>query len=89
MTNKKEYYKKHNMTFHGDKPSLFEYDPKNDIIDVFVYLDQGCPYPFTITNTHKREDIWYHQGFYLEEFMILLDIFLQKNNLPYELIEKI
>lgn len=81
---KKEYFKKYNMVDHGDHPKLFEYDLKNDIVDVFVYRDSNCPYPFTITNI---DEPWYHQGFYLEEFIIILDVFLQKNNLPYRIEE--
>ncbi len=62
------------------KPKLFEYDSKNDIVDVFVYKDPDCPFPF-------HEEDWWHQGFYLDNFMIILDVFIQKNNLPYHLIE--
>lgn len=85
MTNRKEYAVKHNITDHGDHPRLLEYDPKNKIIDVFVYRDPGCPYPYTTTNT---DDPWHHQGFYLKNFLIYLEQFFEENNLPYEVIKK-
>ncbi len=75
------------MKNHGDKPKLFEYDETEDIVDVFVYRDPHCPYPYTITNTRSDKDIWTHQGFHLKEFMIILEVFLKKNNLPYRIVE--
>ena len=81
---REKFFKKFKMTDHGDQPKLFEFDPKNNIVDVFVYRDPDCPYPFTITNT---ENVWYHQGFYLKEFLIILEVFLEKNNLPYKIVE--
>jgi len=84
MKNRKERFDRLNMADHGDQPNLFEFDPKNEIVDVFVYKDPTCPYPFTVTNT---ENIWYHQGFHLKEFMILLELFFKKNNLPYRIEE--
>jgi len=75
------------MRDHGDKPKLFEYDETEDIVDVFVYRDPDCPYPYTITNTRSDKDIWTHQGFHLKEFMIILEVFLKKNNLPYRIVE--
>lgn len=64
-----------------EDPNLFEYDEKNRIVDIFVKKDPDCPHPFT-------NGEWWHQGFYLEEFAIILDIFFQKNRLPYSIIEK-
>ena len=49
-------------------PKLFEYDSKNKAVDVFVRQDPQCPFPF-----HK--DDWYHQGFYLNEFVLYLNDF--------------
>lgn len=72
------------MTDHGDNPNLFEFDPKNNIIDVFIYRDSRCPYPFTITNT---ENVWYHRGFFMYDFINKLKIFLKKNKLPYKIVE--
>ena len=51
------------------KPRLFEFDTENKIVDIFVRKDPKCPYPF-----HK--DDWYHQGFYLDEFLTFLKLFL-------------
>ena len=65
-----------------EKPKLFEYDKNNDIVDVFVRRDPYCPFPF-----HK--DDWYHQGFYLREFIIYLNDFFEKYDLPYEVIKKV
>lgn len=61
-------------------PNLFEYDSKNSAVDVFVRQDERCPFPF-------HEEDWYHQGFFLDDFMTILDIFIQKNNLPYHLMK--
>jgi hypothetical protein len=88
MGNKKEMFERYNMTDHGDKPSLFEFDPKNDIVDVFVYRNNKFPYPYTITNTKDGSDIWTHQGFFLKDFIRELDVFLQKNKLPYKIVEE-
>lgn len=88
MGTKKEMFERYNMTDHGDKPNLFEYDPKNNIVDVFIYKDTRCPYPFTITNTRDENDIWFHQGFFIDDFIRELDVFLRKNDLPYYLIKK-
>ena len=62
-------------------PKLFEYDKNNNIVDIFVKADLTCPFPF-----HK--DDWYHQGFYLQSFITYLKLFLEKHNLPYEVILK-
>ena len=88
MGTKKEMFERYNMTNHGDRPNLFEYDPKNDIVDVFVYKNARCPYPFTITNTRDENDIWFLQGFFIDDFIRELDVFLRKNDLPYYLIKK-
>jgi hypothetical protein len=88
MGTKKEMYERYNMTDHGDRPNLFEYDPKNDIVDVFVYKDTRCPYPFTITNTRDENDKWFHQGFFKDDFIRALDVFLRKNHLPYHIVEE-
>jgi hypothetical protein len=84
---KKEFFERWNMTDHGDKPKLFEFDPKNDIVDVFVYKDYHCPYPFTVTNTRSENDKWFHQGFFLKNFIIYLNDFFERNNLKYKVIE--
>ena len=76
------------MKYHGDKPKLFEYDETEDIVDVFVYRDYRCPYPYTITNTRNNSDIWVHQGFYLKNFIIYLNDFFERNKLPFEIIKK-
>jgi hypothetical protein len=81
---KKKFFERWNMTDHGDKPKLLEYDPKNDIVDIFIYRDPNCPYPYTITNTRDDSDIWKHQGFYLKNFIIYLKDFFERNNLPYK-----
>ncbi len=52
------------------KPKLFEYDKENKIVDIFVRKDPDCPFPF-------HENDWYHQGFYLDNFLIFLGIFLE------------
>ena len=52
-------------------PKLFEYDSKNKIVDIFVKQDPDCPFPF-----HK--DDWYHQGFYKEEFIRIVDEFIKE-----------
>ncbi len=88
MGTKKEMFERYNMTDHGDKPNLFEYDPKNDIVDVFVYKDTRCPYPFTIINTRDENDKWFHQGFSIDDFIRELDVFLRKNDLPYYIVEE-
>ncbi|HEC39332.1 hypothetical protein LCGC14_1561080 [marine sediment metagenome] len=75
------------MKYYGDKPKLLEYDETEGIVDVFTYRDPNCPYPYTITNTKKDSDIWTHQGLYLKEFIIILEVFLKKNNLPYKIVE--
>ena len=72
------------MTDHGDFPKLFEYDPINKIVDVFVYRDPDCPYPYTTTNT---DDPWHHQGFYKGEFIRIIDELFKKNDLPYRIID--
>ena len=88
MSTKKKYFEKLNMTDNGSKPSLFEYDAKNDIVDVFVYRDPRCPYPYTITNTRKDEDIWTHQGFFMDDFIRKLDVFFKKNDIPYHIVKE-
>ena len=88
MGTKKETFERYNMKDHGDKPNLFEYDPKNDIVDVFVYRDPRCPYPYTITNTRKDEEIWTHQGFFIDDFIKKIDLFLRKNDIPYYIVEE-
>lgn len=56
---------------------MFEYDETEDIVDIFVKKDPICPYPFT-----NKE--WYHQGFYLLNFLTYLNDFFERNNLPYK-----
>ena len=88
MGTRKEMFEKYNMTDQGDKPNLFEYDPKNDIVDVFVYKNARCPYPFTITNTRDENDKWFHQGFLIDDFIREFNVFLRKNDLPYYIVEE-
>jgi len=64
-----------------DNPKVFEYDSKNDIVDVFIREDPRCPFPF-----HWGD--WYHQGFYLWNFIDIMKFFFEKNNLPYEIVKK-
>lgn len=66
------------MKYHGDKPRLFEYDETEGIVDVFVYRDYQCPYTYTITNTRDDRDIWNHQGFYIKEFIRMVEEILEK-----------
>ena len=63
------------------KPRLFEYDDKNKIVDIFIREDPDCSFPF-------HQDDWYHQGLYLEEFIIYLERFFEENDLPYVLKRK-
>ncbi|MHA1408777.1 MAG: hypothetical protein ACTSQY_00415 [Candidatus Odinarchaeia archaeon] len=63
------------------KPRLFEYDDKNKIVDVFIRRDPDCPFPF-------HDDDWYHQGFYLDEFISYLEHFFEENDIPYILKKK-
>jgi len=60
-------------------PKLFEYDSNNGngIVDIFVKEEPGCPFPF-----HK--DDWYHQGFYLINFITYLNDFFERYNLQYK-----
>ena len=58
-------------------PKLFEYDSKNDIVDVFVKEDPRCPFPF-------HEEDWWHRGFYLWNFIDILNMFFKRNNLQYK-----
>jgi hypothetical protein len=62
-------------------PKLFEFDETEEIVDVFVKEDLECPYPFT-------NGEWYHQGFYLSNFIIFVNDLFERNNLPYEVIKK-
>lgn len=55
-------------------PFLFEYDSKNKVVDVFVRQDPRCPFPF-------HEEDWWHQGFYLEDFVLRVKEFFKRNNL--------
>lgn len=64
-----------------ENPKLFEYDKKNGIVDVFVRKDPDCPFPFHL-------DDWYHQGFYLREFIIYLNDFFERYDLPHEVIKR-
>lgn len=66
-------------------PKLFEYDHINKIVDVFVKEDKNCPYPF-ITSSSDLGDKAYHQGFRLEEFVIFLNDFFKRAELPYKVI---
>ncbi len=61
-------------------PKFFEYDSKNDMVDIFVRADLTCPFPF-----HK--DDWWHQGLYLNSFIIYLNDLFERNNLPYTVME--
>jgi len=57
-------------------PKMFEYDSNNNIVDVFVRKDDRCPFPF-------HEEDWWHQGLYLEEFRLYLNLFFERYDLPY------
>lgn len=65
------------MKIHKN-PKLFEYDDTEDIVDVFIKEDKKCPYPFT-----NKE--WYHQGFYLKNFILYLNDFFERYDLPYKI----
>lgn len=64
------------MKIH-DKPKVLEYDETEGIVDVFVQEDPDCPYPF-------QQDGKYHQGFYLSEFINMINRFFERNELPYK-----
>jgi len=64
------------MKEHKD-PTFLEFDETEDVVDVFVRKDPECPYPF-------HQDDWYHQGFYLYSFIMILNTFFRKNKLPYK-----
>ena len=66
------------------KPKLFEYDSnnRNGVVDIFVRQDPGCPFPF-------HEEDWYHQGFYLESFVLFLNDFFKRYKLNYRVMKKI
>lgn len=64
------------MRIH-ENPRVLEYDETEGIVDVFIQDDPGCPYPF-------EQDGKYHQGFYLEDFIKMLNRFFERNGLPYE-----
>lgn len=71
--------KKMNLPMYKN-PKLFEYDPEHKIVDVFVKHDPECPFPF-------HENDWWHQGFYLSEFIIYLNDFFERYNLSYKVKE--
>lgn len=60
------------------KPKLFEYDRINNIVDVFVRQDPMCPFPF-------HEEDWYHQGWYLKHFIMFLNDFFERSDLPFQI----
>ena len=62
-------------------PKLFEYDPENKIVDIFIKKDPTCPYPF-------HEEDWYHQGFYLNEFILFVNDFFRRYGLLFEITPK-
>lgn len=62
------------------KPRLFEYDSKNEIVDIFLRQDPQCPFPF-------HEEDWYHQGFYLKGFILFLRDFFKRYNLQYKVVK--
>ena len=65
-------------------PKLFEFDSNNGngIVDVFVREDPACPFPF-----HKED--WYHQGWYLEHFVLFLNDFFKRYKLDYRVMKKV
>lgn len=63
-----------------EKPKMFEYDSKNNIVDIFVREDLKCPFPF-------HEEDWYHQGLYLESFVIYIRDLFDRHDLPYMLLK--
>ena len=64
-----------------ENPKLFEYDSKNQAVDVFVREDPRCPFPF-------HEEDWYHQGFWFKDFLKELNTFFRRNYLPYRVVHK-
>jgi hypothetical protein len=64
------------MKIHKN-PKLLEYDETERIVDIFVKKDSHCPYPFT-------NGEWWHQGFYLQNFILYLNLFFEENKLPYK-----
>jgi len=58
------------------EPGVLEFDEKNQVIDLFVREDKDCPFPF-------HENDWYHQGFTIREFIIILREFFEKHKLPF------
>ena len=61
-------------------PRLFEYDSKNEIVDIFLRKDPKCPFPF-------HEEDWWHQGFYIVGFIMFLNDFFERYKLPYTVME--
>ncbi|KKL60142.1 hypothetical protein LCGC14_2208240 [marine sediment metagenome] len=55
-------------------PKFLEYDSKNKIVDVFVKQDPQCPFPF-------HEEDWWHQGWSLEYFILIVKEFFRRNYL--------
>ena len=62
-------------------PKLFEYDKENDIVDIFVRKDPDCPFPF-----YSSEEKWFHQGFYLNEFILFTNDLFKRYDLPYKIL---
>ncbi len=63
-------------------PKLFEYDSINNIVDIFVKKDPKCPFPF-----HMND--WYHQGFFLKNFIIYVNNLFERYNLNYKVEKKL
>ena len=61
-------------------PRLFEYDSKNEIVDIFIREDPKCPFPF-------HEEDWWHQGFYIVGFIMFVNDFFERYKLPYTVME--
>ena len=60
-------------------PKMFEYDSKNQAVDIFVREDERCPF---------HEEDWYHEGFWIKDFILELKLFFERYNLQYEIIKK-
>lgn len=61
-----------------ENPKMFEYDKIYDIVDIFVREDIRCPFPF-----HKED--WFHQGLYLNQFILFVNDLFERNSLPYKI----
>ena len=63
-----------------EHPKMFEYDSKNDIVDIFIREDLKCPFPF-------HEEDWWHQGLYLNSFITYVNDLFERNDLQYKIVK--